>query len=278
MRLIQGQLRENHRKGGMMGAIMGRLFTAQNPGSFGGVTLQLQPSGAPTRGIGGLGQAQSLLQFRGKGDDPQMITAAVTAVGPGGPITGIIFWGSGNGQNHRCEFDVGSFGNANDPSPIGGTLVSVNATHLELQVRNDGNFIPGFPGDGSFAIGAPTPVPTVIGSLGIGTKISGTRAFKTTYLVNANAGGPGLPAGGTSFLTPLPPFTTSFVIQRSDAQNSMSFVLMNAFGLVMDGPYNVAANARCPEIPMSGWTKFIQITNTGGTAINNLSIISFLAI
>lgn len=281
----------------MMGAIMGRLFTAQNPSSFGGVTLNLPAAGAsaagvnaatgqpfpafggtPAFGSAGLGQPQSLIQFRGKGDDPQMVTAAVTAVGPGGPITGIVYWGSGNGQNHKAEFDVGSFGNADDPSPIGGTLISVPATHFELQVRNDGNFIPGLPGLGSFALGSPGTIPTVIGSLGVGTKISGTRAVRTTYFCNANAVGPGLIAGANTGPLTVPPFATSLIVTRSDAGNSISVTLLNAFGLVMDGPYNVAANTRCPEIPISGWVKFIQIANTGATAINNLSFISFLSL
>lgn len=255
-----------------MGAIMGRLFTAQNPGSFGGVTLQLQPAGAGSLAPAGLGQPQSLLQFRGKGDDPQMITAAVTAVGPGGPITGILYWGSGNGQNHKAEFDIGSYGNADDPSPIGGVMVSVPATHLELQVRNDAALIPFI---GALPLGPLTAVPTVIGSLAVGTKISNTRAIRTTYL--ANSGTSGLLAGATVPVT-LPPFTTSFLVERQDAGNSLQISLINSQGLITDGPINVAANVRCPEFQVSGWTKYVQIKNTGAATITNLSLISFLSI
>lgn len=259
-----------------MGAVMGRLFTAQNPGSFGGTTQNLQAAGAPSLAPAGLGQAQSLLQFRGKGDDPQMITATIFAISPPslaptGPLTGILFWGSGNGQNQRAEFDIGVTGNADDASLSGGTMVSVPATHLELQVRNDGNLIPV---GGSNTIGSTGGPVSVIASLGVGAKISNTRAVRTAWLIN---GGAGL-APGATIQAFVPPFATSFVVQRDDAGNALQIdTSMNSGLTFTDGPYNVAANARSPEFSISGWVSLVRIKNTGATPITNLSILFFLS-
>jgi hypothetical protein len=281
--MFGGQLTPTHREAlhRKMNAF-GRLFAGKNPGMFGGQSQNIIPAGAAAVAPNGFGANASLLQFRGSDNDPQMITASIMAQGMlvggatgSGPMTGILSWGSGNGQNQSVEFDIGCKGTFNGRvfSPIGGTMISVPASRIDLQVRNDSNLL-AQNGTGT-SIGGNVIGVNVTAALAVGTKISNTRAARTIWLFNDPGAAQFTPTN--QVICNIPPFATSFVVMRDSANQSISFELLGTSNQY-DGPYNVAANVRCPETPISGWIDGIRITNTGSVGIERLSVLFFLSL
>lgn len=261
--------------------------TAQ--GHIGGTGIPVPPAQVASATLG-KGAEVGILRMAGSDvdeNDPQMVTIAINAqpgsavtgsegaFSPlgGGPLVGIVTWGSGLGAQNRAEFDLPLQGpinpNAANPLPSvfgSGVLVSVPASALEIKCRNDARFIP--PG-GTDPIGNIAVAPVVTASLGTSERGGPSKLFYTQWLVSSVAGG--LAAAATIFC-PIPAFAKSFRIMRQSAAQTISFTV-NGSTLGIDGPYNVAANAMAPNVELSGNTYQINITNTGAGVIQSLAVL-----
>lgn len=241
---------------------------------------------AATPGKRALGELRGLIQFRGQDEDPQVISASLYALQPSnvafapGPLVAIIGWGAGDGGQHVAEVDLPStqYSQATKEAFGGigvgngsGCIISVPCTTLEIACRNDGALIP--------PIGN-TPIGSSIDGqaqahIGVGNRASGSgQLFRTIWQVNGTAGN-GLAAAATTEIV-IPPFARSVRVMRGTVNNFGGAALGTApafrvgkvgiNGQLVD-PIVVAADAACPEIPLSGSDALLGITNTGGVEI-----------
>lgn len=224
-------------------------------------------------GSGAHGQEVSLIQFSGDDKDPQMLTAAIAALTDPlttGPYVGIVQFASGHGDQQRVEFDIVTnegtqlSGVGNICTPGGGAVISLVGSSARVSVRNDAAYKP----DGVAGLSLGNPAAggvSFTASLAVGARVGGDSSTQLTITV-ANQVGGFLAAGIRTF--PIPPFARSFRAFRASANESISISLVDCTGLVVDGPYNVAANVPAPIINLIGRAVLVQINNTGGAAID----------
>jgi hypothetical protein len=276
------------------------LFHGENKTTIGGPFADLPPAPVAAIGAPGLGRLVTLVRFQPDTDQkhgpqhqahghvspmkmgpaPQVLTASVMAQYGSGPIVGVARWGAGNGSQQILEFDVqlGTptpfLGSSVGGSRSGGVLLSLPASAVQIDCRNDANFIPNV---GSVAIGDPTVgTPQATASLAQGVRAGSTQLTRTLYAVYAPAG-PGLAAAGSVNLQ-VPAFARSFRIFRTDAGSSVSVTMVNAAGHNVDGPYNVAANVPSPSFALTPNMLEVFLVNTGASALTVLGCIYELGV
>jgi hypothetical protein len=263
---------------GCDGDDMSNLFRGVDQGKIGG-SQEVPAAGALAIAPNGLGLEKGIVTFRSAegDDDPQLITATLFARFRDaftGPLVGIAEWGSGDGATQRVEFDLPIVGvpSGNSQSASGVSL-SVPATSLQIKARNDAALLVRA-SDNPLGDGGLGTVAIITASLAAGNRAGSGRLTRTMYNRKAPAASGLAPAA--SVLIPLSPFATSFQIFRASAAQTISFAPADFGGTAIDGPYNVAANAKAPEMPIPQGTVWILVTNTGAAEILTLGVQYFL--
>lgn len=258
------------------------MFAGQNPGSYGGFAL-VDPAGAAALAPTGFGAEQSVFQFRGAPDDPNVVSVGIAA-GPAaagqfppGPLTGIVLFGSGNQDLIRAEFDIPSVQNnalAASSQFSGGVIITVPATNVEVRARHDGNLVP--PTVAAVAmvrIGNAQSVgqARVSAGLALGPRSANSRVTRTIWIISKGGGAGLAPTDAGTCL--IPPFAQSVRVLRSNnGTGSQAGSMRVGFGTLnggasSDGGYDVAAGAVSPEFPLGG-------TETTLTVLNNNAAIT----
>lgn len=246
-------------------------------GQLGQSATRVPPAATAAKGSAGQGPPQPIVKFAGVERDPQVVTASVFVFDPSngvtdyGPMVGIALWGSGNSDMHIAEFDIpgsrftqGSLDQFGQVEQGGGAIISVPCSSLEMRVRNDGNFIPPV---GTLAIGSSNINGFGSGAIGVGNQTS--ELFRTIWMVNAAAGGGAGLGVGASTRANVPPYARTVRIMRlTDVAGAIQANAMRVFRVnKTTGTYDVftvAANALCPEVPISGNDVQIGIINDDG--------------
>jgi len=267
--------------------ILAGLLDGVNASDVGGPSRLLPAAPAAAVGSAGYGQLTTLFRFNpdvqkhGKpshlGRVPEILTASVNGYGGTGPLVGVARWGSGNGSQQVCEFDIqlgfpfflGS--NPGGNAATGGVLFTVVGTSLQVDARNDANLIPNV-GIGNAALGnAAIGPPLATGSMAKGPRAGGaalTRTIVGTYA----PGGPGL-APTTSVNMQVPAFAKKATIFRSNAVEPVQVSFTDLQGTQLDGPYNLAANAPSPTFVLQPNMLFVSVANTGGAALQVVGVV-----
>ena len=188
---------------------------------IGGPSRALPPAAAAAEGAAGQGAWTTLVKLPGdvahRGDPqkiervPLILTASVFAQVGTGPVVGRAMFGAGNGTQQIVEFDV-QIGAPLAQTPgitsaanTGGSILSVPATSLQVDVRNDANLIVSGPLTGgplSLKLGDTSQgTPLVTGSMGQGPRSGSSQLTRTIYIRNQAVAG--VPAG-TSVQVPVP--------------------------------------------------------------------------
>jgi hypothetical protein len=240
-------------------------------GKIGQSAKTVPAANAASKGQAGLGPLTGIIQFKGQTEDPQMLTASIMGADPGntgftyGPLTAVIQWGSGNSDTHVAEVDIQTTAGLGQlVGLIGGTVVSVPASSLEVSARNDGNFIPNV---GNLPIGQPRDG-AASALMAVGSRSSSGQLRKTNWAVLGTAGN-GLAAAGQAAIV-IPPFATGVRVFRSGGTAMVVQLVMIAGGGLAIDPINVAANTPCPFIPLSNQVLAVQVTNSGPAEITSL--------
>jgi hypothetical protein len=224
-----------------------------------------------------VGPEVNLLQFSGNPADPRVITVSLAALQPTtlkGPFTALLYFGSGLGDLQRLEVDipVNEVNEANRVPyvPGGGLRLSLLASSVRVQVRNDAAFEPSATG----------PLNTVTeagvqftASLGIGGDGGSGPPANRTIWGHWEAVGPGGLAPGGFVNVPLPVFARSFRVCRSNAAATVSYSQLDANASIVDGPYTLAAGEAGRPVEIVQNTQFIRLTNTGGVNIFKLGCV-----
>ena len=262
------------------------LLDGVNATSVGGPSRVLPPSPVAAVGTAGQGQVTTLFRFNPDvaahakplhlGRVPEILTASVQGMGGTGPLVGIATWGSGNGSQQTCEFDIQlgfPFPFGNNPgirAAQGGVLFSVLGTSFQLDARNDANVIPAA-GLGNVAIGNAAIGPMLAtASMAKGNRAGGTQLTRTLLGTYAPSGG--LPATNI-VAVPVPAFAKRFTVFRSPADESIQIATTDLQFTQVDGPYNVAANAVAPTLVLQPNMFSVAITNTGGAPLNVVGVV-----
>ncbi len=205
------------------------------------------------------GKPVRLVNLNGEAHQAQSTSIAVYATGyqnagvtlPGGPLVALANF-SGAGGGGQIEFDVpcnlgGAVSNHFDVIQGGGAMVCFPCANVDLQVRNDGNFIPNpsIPGGLpiSFRIGHPQSenLPRAQAVSGIGSKTG--RLTRSVWLLNtAGTAAPFLLA------TPVPPFARTFrLFRQQSVPASLLTVQVAAPSLQPMDSFDLAGNVLSPD-------------------------------
>lgn len=258
------------------------LLTHDVPqGNLGSSNVELPPAAAAATIQTGQGQIKPLVRFRGNDHDPQIVSASLYAfdktnsANPFGPIVGIARWGSGLSNTHEAEFDLPA-NNYTQAQMItrsivlkgGGAIISVPCSSLEVDARNDANYIPPI---GDQAIGFSTISGFGSGAIGVGNRVS-SPLFRTIWAVSGTAGN-GLGAAASTNVN-IPPFARSARVVRSGTAgigNSLRITQATA-GFTADS-FVVATDALCPEFVLAGGATFLTLLNTDAVEIRKMAVI-----
>lgn len=262
-----------------------QLLAETDQGHIGGSGIPIPPVGAATVGRAGFGAELGILKMSGKDvddHDPVMVTISISAIAGvsaaqvqalgGGPLVGIVEWGSGLSSANRAEFDIPLQGSLDlvapfSPSRGSGVTVCVPASALEIKCRNDANMITRI---GDSPLGVDTP-PVVTASLAIHPRGQPSKVFLTQWLISALAGA-GLAIAGTVVGIPIPPFAKSVRVLRNPGR-AMTVAVNGQSGTPIDGPYVVAVDTQAPILELSGSSTSVIVTNTGAGTIDKLSLL-----
>lgn len=257
----------------------------------GGPTLDVPAApvfaGAPL----GLGKPLVLVTFNAEKDgqneieSPRMLTASVAAWNPlgnniGGPIVGIVEWGSGNSAQFAVEFDV-PVAAANSSAALdqlfggSGVLISVPADYIRISARNDAN-LNSFPASPSeLPPGDPSLVVKATAGVAVGTRPTATEVLLTRYGRIDNGANPIAPGGGIVMRPP--PFSRSFRVFRNCSAPlpavAPALAISMAGSVGLDGPITVAAGAQCPEITLPAGTTNVNVVSQGPANATTMGII-----
>lgn len=275
------------------------LLDGLNMTLIGGPSRQLPAAPAAAEGAAGQGAWTTLVKLPGDvghAKDPQKIervplilTAAVYAQQGTGPVVGRALFGAGNGTQQIVEFDVQiGFALAATPgitgaSSAGGSLLSVPATSLQVDVRNDANLIVSGPKTGgalSVKLGDTSQgTPLVTGSMGQGPRAGSSQLIRTVYVRNQAANG--VPQN-TSVQVPVPAFAQRFrvfrLVEGVTVVPSINVSITDVGFVPMDGPYTEAAGAPPATYRLPGGAAVVVIKNNDATALKTVGCIFELAI
>lgn len=263
------------------------LLDGVGAGRVGSGSLAIPQAQAAAEAPAGQGKPVALIKFVGadrKGQDvgssPHTLCGTIVAFSPvgtgvthvGGPLVGIARWGSGNGSQAICEFDVPVSTGISDP--VAGALITVAGDSLELLVRNDGNLRPST-GSDPLNGGVTTPTPSGSASIAIGNRAGSTQITRTVYAM-FNPGGAGLASGGLLAI-PVPAFARTFRIFRHNepiVAGTMPPVNVSVGGtFVVEGPFLIAAGVQSPEFQIPGGCFTVICVNPGPGAIEVLGAV-----
>jgi len=196
----------------------------------------------------------------------------------GGPLVGRVQWGVGGGYN-VIEFDIptGRIDTMLEPGtpeqrPVfdigNGVQLYINASHVSVYVRNDGNLSP---------VNAPDNVPDRIGSP-VGAKIiafvapgasrGGPPIQRTIYAVGGVAPGVPLLPGATVAIT-IPMFARRVRFARTPIATTPINIRIRTAVAVFIRQFDIPINSEGP-IEIKGDEVIMEITNNGAVNINHL--------
>jgi hypothetical protein len=264
------------------------LLDGERLTSIGGALVPLPP--APAAGVNAFGALQTILRFQpelglpgapqhmGRSTSRVLTASCYTLNGAGaGPIVGVATWGAGNGAQQSIEFDIST----SIPTPaiinssFGGAVLSVPATSLQIQARNDSNVLPRV---GDAPLGNTTNTPSATAGFAIGHRNGTSQLTRTIYAVNALLGGP--LANGANVVVGVPAFAQRFRMFRSSALNAIQVQMLATGGIlsVVSGPYIDAASVPPSLYTLPANTQAIKITNNGPGTIDVLGVVFELGI
>lgn len=264
------------------------LLDGERLTSIGGPLVPLPP--AAVAGANGFGPLATILRFQpdiSQHDKPQQMGRSTSRVltvscytlggAEAGPIVGVATWGAGNGTQQSVEFDISNSlpSPATTNSAYGGAVLSVPATSLQIQARNDSNLIPR---NGDAPLGNTVNNPSVTAGFAIGHRNGTVQLTRTIFSVNALLGGPLAVAGAV--LVGVPAFAQRFRMFRSSALNAVQVEMLGTGGIlsVISGPYIDAASVPPSLYTLPANTQIIRITNNGPGTIDVLGTVFELGI
>jgi hypothetical protein len=268
---------------------MSKLFNHTIPNNVGATTaIPLGPGP-----VGFSSQPIGLLDFNGDASSPEEVTLSCYAKGvanvagvPGGPIVGVLSFGSGNGISQRVEFNIPVYlpnqGDKNVWNGEGnGVILAFPMSHCNLGVRHDGNVIPaGLAPLVNTIQGSPGTV-QVSCALATGGKNANDHVYRNIYLATALGIGTGVLPGGVVGSARVPSFAFRYRVVRQPTLNTVLNVVPSTnFGTGSLDPYQVPSGILGPwqEIPPGVDTIFVTSDATSTVNIANAVVQFELAI
>lgn len=201
--------------------------------------------------------------------------------GVGGPLVGRLEWGVGGGHN-IIEFDIPTARFTNFLRPLGfpdsqpvddignGTQLYINASHVSLYARHDGN-ISTVNSPGTNRVNGGTTPAKIITFISPGASRGGSPLQRTIHA--AGGLGPNVPlAAGANVIITIPTFARRAWFQRipSDTTPLLVRVLNNVDGTMYEA--RIPINSEGPMI-LRGDPMSLNITNQGAVALTELQVL-----